>query len=389
MTPDRDYPRPSIAFVVAAPATAEAFLAPHINRLAPDYKITAVGKGISKSTKLDARVILKDIDIERPISPIADLKASFELFKLFRQERFELVQSMTPKAGLLTAIAGFLARVPVRIHWFTGQVWATKSGILRQLLKNLDRLTARLSTHLLVDSHSQMQYLSDNHISRDHKMRVLANGSTCGVDLAEVEANQRDPLKIRKSLGIDSTAVVILFVGRLNREKGIPELLEAFGGLNTEVETHLILAGEDEEELKKSEDTASLENAFVHFVGYQRQIFDFMREADIFILPSHREGLPISLLEAGAHGLAIVATRINGIIDVVQGNDLGILVTPQDPLELRAAIEFLINNPVYRTQLGASIQDLIFANFAQQDLVVAYRDLLFEVCAHARRDQLK
>lgn len=146
-----------VAMVCAAPLTFNAPMRKHILKIGAHYQMTVVCGGDRAQLRSDilSAAHFHGIPIEREISPIKDLYALFELYNLFRVKRFDLIHSITPKAGLLAMIAGRLSGVQVRVHVFTGQVWVTKKGLPRFLLKRLDRLTAALATHVLTDSFPQ------------------------------------------------------------------------------------------------------------------------------------------------------------------------------------------------------------------------------------------
>jgi len=367
----------SVAFIVAANETADAFLAPHIRELAADFQITVIGNRVSECNEIDPRAILTDLTIERSMNIFADIRACVSLYRIFRREKFDAVQSMTPKAGLLTALAAFAARIPTRIHWFTGQVWATRSGLSRQILKSLDRVTATLSTHLLVDSHSQRDFLDINSVAKTRKTLVLANGSTRGVDCNRFRMNKSRRGSVRSNLGIPKEDKIVLFIGRLNREKGVSDLLDAFGSLPTNLGAHLVLVGTDEEGFaEKSPMGKSPAPTNVYFVGHQANVLDFLIDADIFVLPSHREGLPISLLEAGAVGLPIIGTEINGITDVIENGLNGMLVPSADSGRLFYALQTLLLDDDLRKRLGQGAMDSIRLRFREELLTNAYKRFL-------------
>lgn len=163
-----------ICFVVAVSSTAQAFLKDHIEALSEDYDVFIAGN-ISSSDELTGLNVCsyKHIDIEREISIKNDLKAVSQLSSYFRKMKFDAIHSVTPKAGLVSALAGFLARIPVRIHIFTGQVWATRKGFMRFMLKSIDWLIAKLNTHILVDGASQCQFLIDEGVVSAKKAQVL------------------------------------------------------------------------------------------------------------------------------------------------------------------------------------------------------------------------
>ena len=164
-----------ICFVTAAEITVRVFLVNHLKALSTQYNITVVTNtndtDFLKTFGLHLNVV--PLKIERAISPIRDIRALFSLIILFRKYRFEAVHSVTPKAGLLSMLASFLVRVPVRIHTFTGQVWITQQGLMRWCLKSADKLIARCATHVLVDSGSQRDFLIRKNIVSKSKSRLL------------------------------------------------------------------------------------------------------------------------------------------------------------------------------------------------------------------------
>ena len=194
--------RKKICFVVAIAGTAQSFLRDHIKALHEDYDVYLAGniKDVKELEMLDI-TSWKRINVERPISLSNDLKAVFQLSSYFRKMKFDAVHSVTPKAGLVCALAGFIARVPIRIHIFTGQVWATRRGAMRFILKSLDRLIAKLNTHILVDGNSQKNFLIQQGVISDTKALVLGEGSICGVNMIKFNPSCEVRMAIRKELG--------------------------------------------------------------------------------------------------------------------------------------------------------------------------------------------
>ena len=161
------------------------------------------------------------VKIERKISLLNDVKALFNLYRIFKKEKFDIVHSIMPKSGFLSMLAGFFARVPVRVHTFTGQVWKNSAGIKRFILKTMDKILAICATHILVDSPSQREFLISEGVVSREKSSVIGNGSMCGVDEKKFYFDEEARRSIRKTLGIASDDIVFFFLGRMNRDKGI------------------------------------------------------------------------------------------------------------------------------------------------------------------------
>lgn len=299
--------------------------------------------------QVDERVRVLHFDIRRHISPWQDLKALVSLWRFFRRGRIDVVVSLTPKGGLLAMLAAWLARVPHRVHCFTGQVWATRRGPGRWFLKALDQLLVACATRLLADSTSQREYLIEEGVVAPEKIEVLANGSMAGVDANRFRPDENARALVRSRLGIGHDADCLLYVGRLKRDKGILDLVEAFSRLRSRFpKLHLLLVGPDEDGL----DALVRAVPQAHRVDYTQAVEEYVAAADIFCLPSYREGFGLVLVEAGAAGLPVVASRIYGVTDAVVEGETGYLHQPGDVDDLARKLESLIADAPLRKKFG-------------------------------------
>jgi len=350
--------------------TVQAFLREHLKALSRTAKVTVVADGTKGRflKPIGAEIGFHPASIRRAIDPWHDLSAFFTLVLFFRSHQFDLVHSYTPKAGLLAMSAAFFSGIPRRVHTFTGQVWATKKGLFRLLLKNIDRLTARLATHILVDSPTQMRFLQSERVFSRGKGNVLGAGSVSGVDLKRFRPNPSVRKKIRQKMGLAKDAVVFLFVGRLNRDKGIPELYEAFQTVRNKIpNAQLVLVGPKEENIPLPAGLMGTNTGVVH-AGPSSRPEDFMATADVLVLPSHREGFGSTVIEANACGIPVVASRIYGLTDAVVHGQTGLLVTCGDAGELSQAMEKLGKDRKLRVRLGRAAQRRVKARFDQKEI---------------------
>ena len=326
--------REKIAIVSAVPETILAFMSKHLQALSREYSTYAVcsNAGNIPVQRLMPEVQCIDISIERKISPFKDLASLFKLIHFFRSNQFTLVQSITPKAGLLAMLAAWICRVPIRVHVFTGQVWVTRSGFSRWYLKSFDRLIATLATSLLADSPSQKQFLIAEGIVSAQDIEVLGDGSICGVDTLRFKPNEEAKKKVRAQLGIPEEATVALFMGRLKKDKGVLDLARAFGALQSDVTNlYVVFVGPDEEDLAgQILELASSRSNQVRFVGSVNNPEDFFAAADFLCLPSYREGFGLVTIEAAAVGIPTLASHIYGITDAIVDGVTGILHHPGD-----------------------------------------------------------
>ena len=298
------------------------------------------------------------VDIHREISPFKDLMALIRLYKLFITYRFDIVHSSTPKAGLLAAIAGFFAKVPIRIHTFTGQRWATLNGPKRILLRNIDKLIGILNTQIYTDSPSQTQYLIDEQIISPNKISTIHKGSLGGVDLNRFDINKfpNQNKIIKKELNIDDESKILIFVGRITRDKGIEELVSAFKLiLENNIKADLLLLGIFEPKLDpiNLKIKTFIENSpNIHFLGFKEFPEDYIAGSDIFCLPSYREGFGTVALEAAALKKPSVGTNISGLKDAIKDNQTGLLIPTKDIAGLYNALKKLIEDNNLRKIMG-------------------------------------
>lgn len=348
--------RPRICYVVSSEITVAAFLREHIRHAGTRYDVTvAVNTGNPGFlATLGLKAELQSIAIERKIAPWRDVRALLALCNLFCRRRFELVHSVSPKAGFLAMLAGFLARVPVRIHTFTGQVWVTRRGCARVLLKLMDRLIALFATHVLVDSPTQREFLLAQRVVSAEKSRVLGKGSISGVDASRFRPDPQARAAVRRKLGYRDNDVVFLFLGRLHRDKGVIDLARAFARVAaTAANVRLLVVGPDEDGIQ-SLMQAALGNAAVQAlsIAYTDRPEDYMAAADVFCLPSYREGFGTTIIEAAAAGIPAIGSRIYGVTDAIEDGDTGLLFAPGDIGQLASAMTRLASDPLLRHELG-------------------------------------
>jgi glycosyltransferase involved in cell wall biosynthesis len=376
--------RQSICFVVSSPLTIRAFLSSHIAALSAKFDVSVAADADPATLAaegLNARFFR--VPVERRISPLHDLRALVCLVRHFRRHRFDVVHSVTPKAGLLAMAAAWLVRVPVRIHTFTGQVWATRRGAARALLRAMDGLISQFATHVLVDSPSQREFLIENHVVAAAKATVLANGSICGVDGGRFRPDDAVRKKLRDEMRVPEDGVVFLYLGRLGRDKGVLDLVSAFNRLaQSQASAHLMLVGPDEGGLQREIEKIAAQFALrLHIVEYTDRPESYMAAADVFCLPSYREGFGQVALEAASTGLPVIASRIYGVVDAVLEGETGLLHPPADADALRAHMEALLLKPDLRRKLGAAGRSRALRNFSARQVTQALVEFYARVTA--------
>lgn len=335
------------------------------------HRVTLVSSDGPEAAALRAMAGIEHqvVPIPRQISLFHDFVALLRLFAFFRRRRFDIVHSTTPKAGLLTAIAGLLAGVPVRLHTFTGQAWAERTGWVRRIAKACDWLIVRLNTRCYADSFSQRDYLVEEGIAATGRIVVLGQGSLAGVDITRFNRGKRDQAPaIRARLGIAPGTRVVGFVGRVTRDKGIVELVAAFDRLADLgcMNVCLVLVGPLEPERDPLPETLLQRiagDARIRLVGYVANPEEYVAAFDVFCLPSYREGFGNVVIEAAAMGIPAVGTRIVGLEDAIVEGVTGLLVPPKSAAELAGALARLLADDALRQRMGEAAATRALGDF--------------------------
>ncbi len=338
---------------IARIATVPFFLFNHLRLQITDlaragHEIVLISSGGSEVDNLKGidGVRFVQLEIPRQISLFRDLASLWQMFCLFRKERFDIVHTTTPKAGMLGAIAAFLTRVPIRLHTFTGQAWADMRGPKRQFAKIGDKLTVILNTRCYADSQSQRDFMVQEGIAQHDKVHVLGAGSLAGVDLRRFcgkDPNTETRPQLHE-LKVPDGHRIITFIGRITTDKGVRELIESFRVLQTQgLPCSLLLIGPEEPDAPLLYQAARLADlAHVHLLGYQPNPELWLEMTDILCLPSFREGFGNVVIEAAAMGVPTVGTDIPGLRDAVVHNETGILVPAKNIPALTQALTKLL-----------------------------------------------
>lgn len=368
---------PSICFVVTTPFTVNGFLINHLTQLSKLYRVTLCTNlkqyELSPNLKID-NIRIVNIPLERKISLFKDIVALFALIQFFRNNSFTSVHSVTPKSGLLGMTAAYITRVPNRFHTFTGQVWATKDGFSRYLLKKLDWVICLFATNVFADSFSQAEFLITQGVCKKNEMTVLGGGSISGVDLKRFTCNKELRRKLRLELSANDSMCVFIFIGRLCKDKGVYDLFDAFLSLaKSNKNIQLWMVGPDEEGVQPSLESQSFEfHEQIRWVGPTFTPELYMNAADVLLLPSYREGFGTVVIEAAACHVPTIAYRIEGIVDAVIENETGLLVTKGCVINLSDAMQSLANNVELRSRLADSASNRVKNDFSSDRITNAW-----------------
>lgn len=303
------------------------------------------------------------LPMQREIALFADICALFRLIRLFRHEQPDAVHSFTPKAGLLCMMAARIARVPVRIHTFTGLVWPTTTGLKRLIIRTTDRLTCTCATHIIAEGQGVRNDIIGGQITRK-PVEVLGYGNVRGIDSEYWKPAARAIATVE-----NRQALRFVFVGRLVPDKGINELIQAYLKLLDQYPScTLTLVGwyEEASPLLPQTIEAINHNPTISFVDRQDDVRPFYQQADCLVFPSYREGFPNVVLEAGAMGLPAIVTNINGSREIIQNRENGLIIPPRDAEQLLLAMQFMLEHPDERARMAEAARGLIVNRFEQK-----------------------
>lgn len=318
----------------------------------------------------------------RGISPLNDLISVYKMYNLLRKHTPDAVHSYTPKAGLVTMLAGFLCRVPVRVHTFTGLIFPTSTGIKQKILIWMDRLICACATTIIPEGNGVKQDLINYGITKK-KLNVIGHGNIAGVDTdyfnRDVVINEGTDSHLRAQLNLPKDAFLFCFVGRFTLDKGFSELIVAFNKLPENA--HLVLVGEMDTRIPLPPDKikALRQHSRIHNLGWRNDIRPALTISDVVVLPSYREGFPNVPLQAGAMQLPSIVTDINGCNEIITSYVNGWIIPPKDSVALEQAMLLSMSFPnIKRMGINARVlvQDKFERHLHWQNMLQFYNSKL-------------
>jgi len=323
------------------------------------------------------------VSIERTIAPLSDLVSLARLWWLLTVRQPDITEFSTPKAGLLGNIASLLARVPRRVYLLRGLRLESAKGLKRRILLLTEKVAAGCSQVVLCNSESMRSEVLALKIAPAYKLKVLGSGSTNGVDLSRFSPGTSN---VRERLGIAPGEPVVGFVGRLTKDKGVPELIEAFDEILRRLpDAHLILVGwfdAAEDALDESVRKRIENHPRIHCTGYAADTAPYYKAMDLMVLPTWREGFPNAVLEAAATGIPVITTLCTGSRDSVIPEVTGLLIPPGYPEAISEAVLKLLMDRERRLCMGAAARKWVFENYTNDRvlrlLTDFYKSLLEE-----------
>lgn len=359
-----------ICYVTTIPATIQSFILPLAEYLHEntDWDISFICSDDEKFEKsLPEYINFYPVHMERGIS-VAGVKAMFQIKKILKKEKFDMVQYSTPNASLYTAMAAKLAKIPVRLYCQWGIAYVGFNGLKRKIFKIVEKFVCGLSTCVQPDSKSNLNFARSEGLYSEKKSSVIWNGSACGVSLDKYNVKRKNEYRsyIREKYNIGRDTFVYIFIGRVTRDKGINELLSAFKRLNDDSVLFLLGNNEVDTSVNRELYDWSLENKNIIYTGNVDDVERYLSAADCYVLPSYREGFGMSVIEAEAMGVPVIVTDIPGPVDAVIDNKTGLLVKKADENSLLDAMKKI--RKLNYQEMGKEGHKFASGNFEQKQL---------------------
>ena len=391
--------------ITTVPVSVEKLLGKQLTFMNQFYEVTAISSDKEDLERVgqELGIRTKAIEMTRKITPIQDLKSLWQMYCYLKQEKPEIVHTHTPKAGLIGMVAAKLAGIKVRLHTVAGLPLMETSGVKRRVLNLVEKLTYACATKVYPNSYGLKDFILKEKFCPPHKLKVIGNGSTNGIDTAYFNPKLFSPhqkKEIRQQWQLEEDDFVWIFVGRLVKDKGINELVAAFRQLTEELNDSenkltnssanniryrvpkLLLVGPLELELDPllPETLREMEhNKNILTVGYQKDVRPYLAAADALVFPSYREGFPNVVMQAGAMELPSIVTDINGCNEIIKNNENGMIISVKNNDQIYNALLKLMADLSLYNKMKSQAREYIVQRYDQKliwnAILAEYREL--------------
>lgn len=373
--------RQKLIRITTVPMSLHKLLKGQMKFMSAYYDVVAVSgdSDILRVVAANEGVEVKGLEMTREITPWKDIHSLWKMYRFFRKEKPYIVHTHTPKAGIVGMMAAWFARVPLRLHTVAGLPLMEATGFKRHLLNFVERLTYSFATKVYPNSYGLRDFIVKEKLCVEEKLQVIGYGSSNGIDTSyfdPVLITSEDKETLRNILKIDETEFIFIFIGRLVKDKGINELIDAFVKTSTQ-KCKLLLVGPYENELDPLLPTTKQiieSNPDIITVGYQEDVRPYLAISNCLVFPSYREGFPNVVMQAGAMGLPSIVTNINGCNEIIIEGVNGIVIPVKDVAALTKAMKSVLDNPVELYRMASNARQLIVNRYEQRTVWEAILD---------------
>lgn len=363
--------------ITTVPISLEKLLEGQLAFMKEHFEVIAVS---SEKERLEAYgnregVRVFHVGLTRKITPLKDIVAVFKLYRFLKKEKPSIVHTHTPKAGIVGMMAAWLAGVPNRLHTVAGLPLMEATGLKRQVLNFVEKLTYRFATKVYPNSIGLYDFIITERFTKPSKLSIIGNGSSNGIDTDYFDHSrysETDRTSLRAKLKIPKNHFLFIFVGRLVKDKGINELVSVFSKLSAlKNNISLLLVGPFESDLDPlfPETLQIIEkNSSIYSVGFQPDVRPYFSIADALVFPSYREGFPNVVMQAGAMDLPAIVTDINGCNEIITNGINGLIIQPKNEEMLYSAMENLVINPLLYSNLKFHTRNIIVEKYNRKEV---------------------
>jgi glycosyltransferase involved in cell wall biosynthesis len=361
--------------ITTVPASLATLLKGQLRFMSSHYEIIGISSEghALEDVRENEGIKTVPVNMTRTITPFKDLKALFQLYRIFKKEKPHIVHTHTPKAGTLGMLAAKLAAVPYRLHTIAGLPLLEAKGSKRKLLNTVEKIKYSCATLVLPKSYAMQDIVIKERFCKKEKLKVIGNGSSNGIETEHYDKGKislESVKRLKQQLNIKPEDTVFLFIGRVVKDKGINELVEAFDDISkSHSNTKLIIVGASEKQLDPIDDaTESVmkSNENIHETGMVKDVRPYVAISDILTFPSYREGFPNVVLQASCMEMPCIVTDINGCNEIITHNYNGLIIPTKDSMALKKAMLDLMNNPKRAKALALNARPNIIKKYKRE-----------------------
>jgi glycosyltransferase involved in cell wall biosynthesis len=366
---------PKLIRITTVPISLDKLLEGQLRFMNQHFEVTVISGEADYLKKIEQRegVATHTVEMTRKITPIKDLIALWKLCRYFLKHQPDIVHTHTPKAGLLGMLAARICRVPLRLHTVAGMPLMETTGAKRKLLMFVEKITYACAHKVYPNSIGLHEFIIGNKLTASRKVKVIGKGSTNGINTQDFNPEKYSTSQneaLRKQLNINPDHFVFIFIGRLVKDKGLVEMIEAFSNLYQENNRlRLLLVGPLEQDLDPLPET-TLQQMESHpgilTTGYLNDVKPYLAIANALVFPSYREGFPNVVMQAGAMGLPAIVSNINGCNEIIQEGVNGLIIPPKEVAPLQTAMHQLATQPELFQSLQSNARKTIVEKYEQQ-----------------------
>jgi glycosyltransferase involved in cell wall biosynthesis len=361
--------------ITTVPISLEKLLSGQLQFMNAYYDVIAISAEKEALEKLGVsqNIAVFPLPMTRKITPLKDILAVIKLYFFLIKTKPFIVHTHTPKAGIVGMLASKLANVPIRLHTVAGLPLLEETGFKRKILDFVEKLTYKCATKVYPNSIGLLEIINQNKYCSSSKLKVLANGSSNGIDTTffspDVVTHEKKQ-SLTNELEINANDFVFIFVGRLVKDKGLNELVNAFNALQSELTTiKLLLVGDFENDLDPllpATENIINTNKNILSVGYQNDVRPYFSISSALIFPSYREGFPNVVLQAGAMNLPSIVSNINGCNEIIIANKNGLIIPVKNEEAIYNAMKELATNSSLFNELKNNSRQMITSRYDQK-----------------------